>query len=418
MKTKNSFFYDFIILILIFNISQASVLNSRFVPFALGVILIVINFFKNKKYNRSFITLTAIWLGINLLAAVLLTGNIPILRIIIDTVNLLFLPYLLLSLIGMRFWKRFESIVYLLTLISLPLYALNIIFLDFFNSLWPFFRAITSESFGEIYPYWTSFFYVNAIGDPSNTLMRSSGFMWEPGGFAMIIIWAIIYNLRNNGNKFDKKIIVYIIALITTFSTAGYLAIIFIVMSVYLKRLTLPNLIVISVLMVFYFTYVYKLGFMSEKINSYIVGYQDNELIYDKEGGYIKVNRLRGAYYDFQETLKFPIGYGVINKSDISATKVIIYGTNGLGSLLVMWGFPIFIYLMVLIRRYINVIGPDKIKLIPSNLLLTSLLIIFFSNPISHNVLIYLIFFTPLVMGKIKPTAYNSNGSQIARQPV
>jgi hypothetical protein len=413
MKVKNSFFYDIIILILIFNISQASVLNSRYVPFALGIILIIINIYKNKNYNRGFITITTIWLVINILAAVLLTGNIPILRIIIDTVNLLFLPYLLLRIMGMRFWKRFESIVYLLTLISLPLYALNVIFLDFFNSLWPFFRAITSESFGEVYPYWTSLFYVNAIGDPSNSLMRSSGFMWEPGGFAMIIIWAIIYNLRNNGNKIDKKVIVYIIALITTFSTAGYLAIIFVIMSVYLKKLTLPNIIIMSILLVFYFLYVYKLGFMSEKINSYIVGYQDNELIYDNEGGYIKVNRLRGAYYDFKETLKFPTGYGVINKSDISVTKVIIYGTNGLGSLLVMWGFPMFIYLMVLTRRYINVIGPDKIKLINANLLLTSLLIIFFSNPISHNVFIYLILFTPVVMGKIKSTTVYSNGSQI-----
>jgi hypothetical protein len=400
-NTNTGFIYYLLILIIILNISQASVLNNPLIPFILGIFVFIIHFFQAKKFDRKFLVILIIWVLISLLASIILTGNIPFLRIINYTVFLIMMPYIMINLLGQKFWIIFEKIVFFLTSISIPLYALNAVFLTEFNNLWYIFRSFTGESFGMTYPYWSAFIYVNAIYDSSFGLVRNCGFMWEPGGYSLIIIWAIIYNLRNNGNKLDRKIIIYIIALVTTFSTAGYLAVVFVVMSVYLKKLTLPNIVMISLLSAFYIFYVYRLEFVSEKIDSYITGYQDNELKYDVDGGYIKVNRLRAAVYAFQDAARFPTGYGVIKKSDISETEVVIYGTNGLGSLLVLWGFPMFIYLMVLTRRYISVISTEKINVFNANLLYAAILIMFFSNPISQNIFVYFIFFTPLVIKKI-----------------
>lgn len=398
---KTSFIYYILIFIIILNISQASIINEPLIPFFIGILLFIVHFFTRKTYDKIFITIVIIWLIICLLSSIVLTGNILILRIVNYTVFLLFTPYLLIKLLGKNFWVIFEKIIFILTLISIPLYILNALFLTEFNNLWHVFRHITGESFGISYPYWSSFIYVNAIYDPSFNLIRNCGFMWEPGSFSLMIILAIIYNLRNNGSKFSGKVIIYIIALATTFSTAGYLSIVFIILSIYLKKLSIPNIIMISVLLAFYFLYVYKLEFVSEKIDSYISGYQDNKLVFDEDGGYIKVNRLRGAYYAVQETLKFPTGYGVVKKSDISESEIVIYGTNGLGSLLILWGFPMFIYLLILARKYINVIGTDKINIFNANLLFVALMIMFFSNPISQNLITYFIFFTPIVYKKL-----------------
>jgi hypothetical protein len=406
MNRFSRYFYDLIILVLIFHISQASVLNSRYVLFGIGIILLIIYLFGKNHYNRKFIILTLIWMAINLVAGLLLRGSFPLIRIIINTVILLFVPYILLNIMGRHFWHRFEKMVFGLTLIAIPLYLLNILFSEAFNSLWAIFRPLTSESFGKVYPYWTSLFYVNAIGDASVTIPRNCGFMWEPGGFAMIAIWGMVHHLRNNGNKMDKKVVVYLLAIVTTFSTAGYLAIILVVASIYLRRLTVPNILMIGFILTFYFVYVYNLSFISDKINTYITDYREDELVYNEESGLIKVNRLRGAYYAFQDALKLPTGFGVISKADVDENVVIIYGTSGLGSLLAMWGFPMFIYLLYLLGRYIRIIGLQKISLLNFYLLYFALLIVFFSNPISRNVFVYFIFLTPIAFEKARTYAY------------
>jgi len=416
MKIKNSFIYDIIIFILILNISQASIFNIRYVPFFVGISLFISYLASGRKFNSKLYWILFIWLAINLVSALILTGSVPSIRIIIHTVNLLVLPYLLLSVLGIVFWIKFERIVYFLTFISIPLFILNIIFTDLFNSFWQVLRPITADSFGQAFPYWTSLFYVNAIIDDSINLIRNAGFMWEPGGLALIAIWGIVYNLSRNGNIINRRIIVYFIALATTLSTAGYLAIVFIVLAIYMKKFTLLNAVLLTVLMTVYFTYIYKLQFVSAKIDTYITDYKKDDLKFNKEIGFTKVNRLSGGYYALQETLKFPIGYGLTSKEDTGDQEDTIYGTNGLGSLLVMWGFPMFIYLIILTRRYIICISPYRMKQLQVNLLLIALLVMFFSNPISRSVLVYFIFITPLVLRKTNPSTYISPKPLVANQ--
>lgn len=48
--------------------------------------------------------------------------------------------------------------------------------------------------------------------------------MWEPGAYAMILNILIAYNICRQGFQLNRHIKVYTIILLTTFSTAGYLA--------------------------------------------------------------------------------------------------------------------------------------------------------------------------------------------------
>ena len=55
-------------------------------------------------------------------------------------------------------------------------------------------------------------------------VVRNCGFMWEPGAYAGILIFMIVYHLFSNSFKLDWKIMFLTLCVITTYSTAGYLA--------------------------------------------------------------------------------------------------------------------------------------------------------------------------------------------------
>jgi hypothetical protein len=224
--------------------------------------------------------------------------------------------------------------------------------------------------------------------------------MWEPGAFAMMIVWAIIYNWSTKELKFNKRFFVYLIALITTFSTAGYFALIFLLASFYIRKINLLNTMGLALLIFLFSTYVYNLEFISGKINQYSIAYSVKDQETFQTEGTVKVNRFQGGKYAFQRSLKYPLGYGLVSSEEASE-DVVHYGTNGLGTLLEMWGIIGFIYLIKLLRQYIHLINNGKISNLTQIFFFIALLIMFFSNPISRNLFVYFIFITPLAMKKI-----------------
>jgi len=224
--------------------------------------------------------------------------------------------------------------------------------------------------------------------------------MWEPGAFAMMIICAIAYHWSRTGFKLDRKFFIYFAAIITTFSTAGYFACFLLIYAFYVKKFSVPNVLGLFIVTYLFISYVYNLEFMSGKVDSYIAAIDDNRLYYNEYLHAIKVNRIQIIFYDLQRVLKYPFGYGANYKSDIIAV-------NGLSSLLVTWGIPVFIFMMILLKKYINLISIKPISQRTKYVVLIAILTMFFSNPINRNVIAYLIFLTPLVISE--PIGKRSN---------
>lgn len=57
----------------------------------------------------------------------------------------------------------------------------------------------------------------------SETFIRASSIFWEPGAYAFYLILGIMYQLFKKEKINSKRLIVYIISLIITFSTTGYI---------------------------------------------------------------------------------------------------------------------------------------------------------------------------------------------------
>lgn len=388
-----TFLNNIIILLVIFSISRSSVLSDKYFVMSLTALLLLNFIIRRKQFDINFLYLILIWYFINILAIVFNEGgSIPYVRITSNAIVFFLYPYLILKKFGIKFWELFERWIYILTLISLPLFFMNFLFPEFFNNLYSIFHLFTNKTFQQ--PYWSAIVYVNAMIDKQ--LIRNSGFMWEPGSFAMMIIFGIAYNWITQGVKFNWRFAVYSIALVTTFSTAGYLAFAFILSGKFLKKFSVYNVIAILVFGYLFINIIFKLDFMEAKLNDYITTFNENELIYDQEYGLIKVNRFQGGYYALIETLNYPLGFGIVSNKDLT-NETEIYGTNGLGSMLKMWGVLGFIYFLVLLKRFIVFNSISEIEKLLRFFIYFALLIMFFSNPVARDSFIYFIVLTPLL---------------------
>ncbi len=158
------------------------------------------------------------------------------------------------------------------------------------------------------------------LGDVKTSLGRNSGCAWEPGLFAVMLCIALLFNIaRNKGIRFNKSLIILLFALITTFSTTGYIAALVIFACHYLfsKRITFIRRILYLSIFCTIFICINKLPFMAEKIESRgsvenFVTESDALEWYEKEHLLFTVDRFEGISLDYKNFRSNPIfGYGL-----------------------------------------------------------------------------------------------------------
>lgn len=397
---KKSKILAVISIVMVLYCSMATLLTSE-IELDSGLVLFVfiagVYFFRrerNIELNNEILFFLFVWFVINYITIIFLGAKLLIARVLHYYITLILLPLAVLYVVGEDFWERVEKIVYTLTLISIPLFILNVIFISTFDKLGSVFHPLTYNrlAYGS---YWSALVYVNSIKD--NQLYRNSGFMWEPGAFAFMIIWGLGYHWIKTGLKYNKKFFVYFIALITTFSTAGYFAIFVLMIAKYMNKIRAINIVVIVSGIFLFVTYIYSLDFMGREVGVYLDSYSIKAYDYDSKNMAFKGNRFVGAYFDILDTQRYPLGYGIIKKEDFESGFAIT-GVSGLSSLLKMWGIPMFIYLMIILWRYYKHLNSQRLISTQSlAFIFTAYLIMMFSNPLDKNTFTYLMVFTPLV---------------------
>ncbi len=160
-----------------------------------------------------------------------------------------------------EFAYKYINIIYIISLISLVLFSYNCLY-----GLIP--GGIQTKDST------TSFFIYSQIYNLDYTFIyRNSGMFWEPGAFAGFLNFALLFSFtlpHERTAKIRNKIIVIILALLTTVSTTGY--IVFFIISLYYlyqnrwlgKYLKYLLLILITFLVSYLF---FSLDFLYEKIS-------------------------------------------------------------------------------------------------------------------------------------------------------
>lgn len=261
-KRKATIGYFFVFLILIISSRASGIANADYFLVICTSLAIYQFLILPLRVDKIFLMLTA--------GYVLLTfcyfikfGEINTSSVIRFYVKVL-LGYLVAKITGTSFFKDMEDIVYKLSIISLFFFSIQIILPDLIHAI----NSFTQQAFpflqntaGSPYSSWIIFCFNSSAAD------RNSGFMWEPGGFAAILTLTIIFALTHSKFKINKRIIILIIALITTFSTTGLLAL-GIISLYYTLNFNKKYLFLFIPLLVVAGIYVSQLDYVSKKLKT------------------------------------------------------------------------------------------------------------------------------------------------------
>ena len=217
---------------------------------------------------------------------------------------------------------------------------------------------------------------------PGN-LVRNSGPFWEPGRFTIFITFALAINLFSlKKGLLDKSSILFIITNITTFSTAGYLAMLLLIFTfVMSSNIGRAIKVLILIIMAAIIPFIMQLDFMSEK------------LIEQSSQVDITYSRFGAMYYHWTQIIQSPIiGFGPFLGLSL---KDLAVSPNGITDLLRFFGIPLSLFMFfTLFRSYIIV--SDKASILVKLGVFASILMLCFAQTITHSPFFYLLYFLGL----------------------
>lgn len=272
----------------------------------------------------------------------------------------IFIAYITISALRLRFFIYYEKIIFILSIISIIFWVLHTLAPDAIRNL--LFQFSFSQPGSPNVESNVIFYTVNNLESSEYTninifgisLIRNSGFAWEPGGFASFIDLAIFINMIRTKFRIYKNftLIVLVITLITTFSTTGIsiflMLMIFFVynQNIKLTFLFLPVIVAVGI-------YVSTLPFMTEKLVDSSTFDTDqmieNSIMYDYQ---YTPQRIESLQIDFIDFLNNPIfGFGGHNEErwtvKMGATIATISGIGKIISIFGLVGLIFFVFSLI-----------------------------------------------------------------------
>lgn len=195
--------------------------------------------------------------------------------------------------------------------------------------------------------YYTIFFYNRIIdfNDNYDMYLRNSGMFWEPGAFAGFILFVpMLFFDRLKELYHTHKMYCYIllVGLLSTFSTTGYVVLIFLVGSIWINSANnmfskMALFFFIAIISVYAFT---GLDFLGAKITKQ---FEDAQNL---SSGDYSWDRFGAMKIDIEYALKHPwIGNGFLLSSRYGQLGEYMTGTgNGFTGAINMFGFPLILF--------------------------------------------------------------------------
>lgn len=356
----------FVVLVLIFYVGNANrlVLFSSFrdqlLVFFIPILLAGVLVLKHRiPFNRNFYLLIFCYFIYFIAITIKYKTLYP--SLLVHYPLVFFTAYVIIKSLKYNFFSIYEYILYLLSIIGIAMWIIQVILGG--DTLYGLisripgiqdFSHVTGDGvniiFYSVQPASTSVIY-------SHLPPRNCGFAWEPGGFAVYICLAIFINLffgRSDKNR-RIRLIVLLLALLSTQSTTGFLILIIIGVFYYLNTnlkatfLVLP-IVIAGIILIF------TLPFMTEKIIDLAEDIHEVDVIV--EAGYgrersITPQRFSSfviAIKDFYLNPVLGTG-GISGESWTDKIGVNISTISGIGNLMGDFGLVGFLFFMIVSYR-------------------------------------------------------------------
>jgi hypothetical protein len=257
---------------------------------------------------------------------------------------------LIINYFRAKFFIIFENFMFIMALISLPFFLIQILNIQFFDLFKGFSESVLNEErlkggFGQLVAHrYLIIFLVNSWAET-----RNSGFAWEPAGFGALLMWASTINLIMNKFKMNFKLFILVFTALTTFSLGTYVTLfalmIFLFYNARDKRSL--NFIMVGLILVSLFFSIsffsQMTNFMSWKTQIYLDSVEHKQYEKDIEKG----NRVTGALSGINLLIKSPLGYGLDPDRDTGYIK----SANGFMNMMYKYGFVGGILIVILLFR-------------------------------------------------------------------
>jgi hypothetical protein len=248
----------------------------------------------------------------------------------------IFFAYFTVRILGRNFTKYYVDIIYVLSIIGFFIYVPQLIAPGFgrflATSISPFLRNPLYA--GDIWYAPDIILYVFNSGVGT---FRNCGPFWEPGAYAGFLIIAMIFHYLENRTITDKKSIVLLLALLSTVSTTGIIALgFFLVMFLGNKVAPLYKLILIPTIIAAIVIAFTTLDFLGDKITSQLNVASTHHN-----------TRFKSAVLDLRDFAENPVlGMGRDPKTRFKGitNPILTHRTNGLSNYLVTYGIFIFLF--------------------------------------------------------------------------
>lgn len=302
------------------------------------IMLFICLIFKRPLVNISFIK----WLvGFSLLFSiqriVLPATSIPA---EINFIAKLYTIFLATLFLGAKFRSTYFNVMYYVSLISLVCFALNYL----------------GVNIGFVFEkYRTILVYNNLIYLENAHVFRNCGMFWEPGAFQGYIMLAFLFYINDYKSlwKIHRwKCIILSLALLTTFSTTGYIVyLLYIAYIIFTSRISyyIKTCVVFITLVCCIHAY-HNLDFLGEKIE---VQYENATNLRNNE---VSWSRMGAMKIDIQQISRHPLvgnGFVMTSRYEKLGNKMAGAG-NGFTGAINMLGIPCIAMYLITLYRSLN----------------------------------------------------------------
>lgn len=329
----------FIVIASIMVVNPFFVMITNIYLFIFCIFLLVVANRRNIEIinNKIILILTSIYLLIVIQGFIFKGFSIAI--IYYPIINF-YVPFLIYAILGVSFFKYFIKVLFVIAIFTTPLWLLQT-FVPAVDTLmkvgieWVFDYSWSSVPRSLLFytAAWSNQLYNESLG-----IYRNSGLFHEPGAYAVFLNLGIIINTLLTGKYFDRINKLFIACILTTLSTAGYIAL-FLILIIFLYKS--KTYILFKVLALILFIFISYSTFQSEEFLRTKIEYRYDLETYavDTKAGSIRSQS--GRFYAFiisyNNFLMNPVfGRGILYvtgekaKGEMHADSSYSYGFMGL----------------------------------------------------------------------------------------
>lgn len=286
-----------------------------------------------KHINNNFLIIVGVFLIVEIFQYSVHGGFN--LRTFSGTYIRLFYAYIVLILVGSEFFRYYVNVLYYLSLVGLFFYTLS--FFPGAEGIYNTLGQLIQNPFAIEDGFYQSNqnIIIYNFHEVLFTDRRNSGAFWEPGAYAVFLMIALLFNQIYERSIWSRKNVIFIICLLTTLSTSGFIA--FFIFIFYINFRALNK------------NFLYSIVFLLFMLGSFYL-YQDIPFLADKIEKNINLadetttSRFGSAKADFESFKKSPlIGFGragvkTYYERDFDISQ---HRNNGIFHLLSVYGLPL-----------------------------------------------------------------------------